>query len=72
VSVLVSLGRGDGSFLAGSVTSVTTASSSWINGGPVAVADVDGDGRVAPVATYCDGTSWRLLTVGPSAPTAGS
>ena len=64
LAVLVSHGRGDGSFLAGTVTYLTTASSSWANGGPVTVADVDGDGRVAPVATLCDGTSWRLLTVG--------
>ena len=71
VAVLVSLGRGDGNFLAGSVTSLTTASSSWANGGPVTVADVDGDGRVAPVATYCDGTSWRLLTVGQNAAYSG-
>jgi hypothetical protein len=71
LSVLVSHGRGDGSFLAGSVASVATASSSWINGGPVAMADVDGDGRVAPVAGKCNSTSWQLLTLGPSAQFAG-
>ena len=71
VSVLVSLGRGNGSFLPGSVTSATGASTAWINGGPVTVADVDGDGRVSPVATYCQGTSWRLLTLAPSAAFSG-
>jgi RHS repeat-associated protein len=71
LSVLVSHGRGDGSFLAGSVASVATASSSWINGGPVAMADVDGDGRVAPVAGKCNSTSWQLLTLGPSAQFGG-
>jgi hypothetical protein len=71
LSVLVSHGRGDGSFLAGSVASVATASSSWANGGPVAMADVDGDGRVAPVAGKCNSTSWQLLTLGPSAQFAG-
>ena len=63
VSVLVSLGRGDGNFLAGSVASVAGASTGWINDGPVSVADVDGDGRVSPVAAFCQGTAWRLLTL---------
>ena len=72
VSVLVSHGRGDGSFLAGSVNTFATSNTTgWANGGPVTVADVDGDGRLAPVATKCEGTSWRLLTLSPSAPFSG-
>ncbi len=72
LAVLVSLGRGDGNFLSGTVNYVSTGTSTaWANGGPATVADVDGDGRVAPVATLCDGTNWRLLTLGPNASYSG-
>ncbi|MEZ4399165.1 MAG: FG-GAP-like repeat-containing protein [Kofleriaceae bacterium] len=65
--VLINYGRGDGTFAVGAVTTVAGgASTDWANGGPVTFGDIDGDGRLAVVATFCDGVNWRLLTLAPS------
>ncbi len=67
LNVHVTYGRGDGRFLTGyPVLAGTAAPTWWTNSGQMTVADVDGDGRFTPVASFSDNDEWHLIASLPS------
>lgn len=68
VFLLVSYGRGDGYFSQGAIAAVGTGGATdWANSGAFGFADVDGDGRLSLVATYCVGLNFYVATLAPNA-----